>query len=125
MTKPKRLLFESIGKDTQWNYFRLEFDSLIPIFRVNLEGREQLIETEVGYEEYREDESGNPVIRYIDDGAIVIFQKTSIYNRISETYDGRHSKMNTEEFKTYIEELEQHFSKIHDNGGRYSIKKLP
>ena len=112
--KPKRLLFESIGKDTQWNYFRLELDSLTPIYRESPLGYEQLIETEDGYEEYHEELTGKSVIRYINEGAIVIFQKTSIYNNISETYDGRHSKMNTEQFKTYIERLEQAWSMKQD-----------
>ncbi len=37
-------------------------------------------------------------------GDFVIFQKTSTYNRITDTYDGRHNKMSTDEFRLYIEE---------------------
>jgi hypothetical protein len=37
-------------------------------------------------------------------GSFVIFQKTSIYNRNSSTYDGRHNKMNDAEFRNYIQE---------------------
>ncbi|WP_131801046.1 protein kinase domain-containing protein [Bacillus tropicus] len=108
IVKPKRLLFESIGKDFQWNYFRLEISSLAPIIETNNFGFEELLETEKGYEyeRYLEYSSGRSVTRFFKESAIVIFQKTSIYNKISGTYDGRHSKMNTDEFKSYIEMLE-------------------
>ncbi|PFB81961.1 protein kinase domain-containing protein [Bacillus cereus] len=106
IVKPKRLLFESIGKDAQWNYFRLEISSLDPIINRNSLGYEQLLEHDKGYEQYSEYSQGRTVDRFFKEGAFVIFQKTSIYNRISATYDGRHSKMNTDEFKSYIETLE-------------------
>jgi hypothetical protein len=32
----------------------------------------------------------------------VIFTKASIYNQISDTYDGRHAKMSAADFREYI-----------------------
>jgi hypothetical protein len=34
----------------------------------------------------------------------VIFQKTSKYNFIPDTYDARHNKMSTDEFRSYIQD---------------------
>ncbi|MEF8683257.1 UNVERIFIED_CONTAM: protein kinase [Bacillus cereus] len=114
IVKPKRLLFESIGKDSQWNYFRLEISSLNPIINRNSLGYEQLLEHDKGYEEYSEYSQGRTVDRFFEEGAFVIFQKTSTYNKISATYDGRHSKMNTDEFKSYIEMLEAAVSRTEE-----------
>ncbi|WP_143960188.1 hypothetical protein [Litoribacter populi] len=36
-------------------------------------------------------------------GSFVIFCKRSIYNRNPSTYDGRHNKMTTDEFRDYIQ----------------------
>ena len=58
IVKPKRLLFESIGKDAQWNYFRLEISSLDPIINRNSLGYEQLLEHDKGYEQYSEYSQG-------------------------------------------------------------------
>lgn len=106
IVKPKRLIFESIGKDTQWNYFRLEIANLKPIIEENDLGTEHLTEIENGYESYS---GGRGVIRYFRESSIVIFQKTSVYNKISGTYDGRHSKVNTDAFKTYVKKLEESY----------------
>lgn len=46
-------------------------------------------------------EGARVVVRYFK-GAFVIFKKTSIYNQISETYDGRHEKLGADEFKNQI-----------------------
>jgi len=117
IVKPIRLQFESFDDDPQWNYFRLETGELDPTDvypdRVGDWLYEEL--TEVGGEFYASrscwDEnqySGKPLpdhsrvlMRYFR-GAFVIFQKTSIYNRISATYDARHNKMGTDEFRAYI-----------------------
>ena len=75
IVKPKRLLFESIGKDAQWNYFRLEISSLDPIINRNSLGYEQLLEHDKGYEQYSEYSQGRTVDRFFKEGAFVIFQK--------------------------------------------------
>ena len=58
-------------------------------------------------EEYKNGKYLSEEIRYVTrffNGDFVIFQKTSKYNRISVTYDGRHNQMNTNEFRNYIAE---------------------
>jgi len=63
---------------------------------------------DAGY--YGHDETGNElplpeesrVITRWFSGSLVIFAKASTYNAVSGTYDGRHSKMSTEEFREYI-----------------------
>lgn len=117
IVKPIRLLFESFNDDPQWNYFRLETGGLAPTgVHPNLR-RDRLYEelTEVGGEFYASrscwddnEYDGKPLpdnsrvlMRYFR-GAFVIFQKTSIYNRIPATYDARHNKMGADEFRAYI-----------------------
>ncbi|MBK7444552.1 MAG: hypothetical protein IPJ45_00745 [Ignavibacteria bacterium] len=114
--KPKRLLFESFGYDHEWNYFRLEADELEPcgVYEVE-EGdkpfeethdREEVTQVYPGhYEDYNYYESSY----YIEDddyqrpdgmkhvtrwfrGSFVIFNKRSVYNQTTSTYDGRHNK---------------------------------
>ncbi|MDB6095560.1 MAG: Serine/threonine protein kinase [Verrucomicrobia bacterium] len=121
LLKPQRLLFESFGSDLQWNYFRLEADTLAP--SDVYEGAEK-----VGYEElteiggefyadrgywdegyYRDEklpENSRVVMRYFR-GSFVIFQKSSIYNKIGATYDRRHDKMTADEFRKYISDTVQ------------------
>lgn len=113
--KPKSLIFEKMSEDNEWSYFRIETNQLEPsgVYK----------ETDGNYEEVTELEPNNYVNRNVWDaneyqgkplpkgarvvsryfkGSFVIFRKTSIYNSISSTYDGRHSKMSTDEFKEYI-----------------------
>lgn len=40
-------------------------------------------------------------------GSFVIFSKQSVYNYISGTYDARHNKMSSREFRHYIETMRQ------------------
>ncbi|TKJ83844.1 serine/threonine protein kinase [Paenibacillus sp. CFBP13512] len=104
--KPIRLLFESIGRDSEWNYFRLEYDSVSPLFHNYSKGRERLLIVDGNYKENEGDfQLEFDYTRYTDGGAMVIFMKTSTYNKISSTYDGRHNKMTTDEFKLYIEKM--------------------
>lgn len=117
LLKPHRLMFESFGYEAQWNYFRLEAAELAPSgtyeeFDAKY-GHEELTDLgEEGYvdrghwdeQEYRGDPlppGSRVVVRYFR-GAFVIFEKTSLYNKVSETYDGRHNKMNADEFRDYI-----------------------
>lgn len=113
--KPKRLLFESFQSDTQWNYFRLETSELSPLSEKKYAdyGEEPLTEITPGsytdYECYEYDDfNGKPLpdsarqlVRILR-GDFVIFAKTSIYNKVSATYDGRHNKFNSDEFREYI-----------------------
>jgi serine/threonine protein kinase len=119
--KPKRLIFESFGLDWEWNYFRLETNYLDPIGvesgnckpgyhyeeLVEIHPREYIDRMYWDYGEYDGQylpDEARLVFRYVK-GDFVIFQKTSIYNRIRSTYDGRHNKMDTELFRKYIAKL--------------------
>jgi serine/threonine-protein kinase len=114
LIKPKRLVFENFSSDTLWNYFRLETNHLEPtgtggVYR----GSEELVEIEPMHYISRSywDEGiydGKPlpsnarlVSRYIE-GDFVLFAKQSFYNHAPSTYDGRHNKMSTDEFRDYI-----------------------
>ncbi|WP_394130706.1 serine/threonine-protein kinase [Marinobacter nauticus] len=115
--KPRKLTYESFGVDPQWNYFRLEAESIKytgiygnkqPIFPY-----EELVEIEPStyIERYHWDDNeyngeelppeSHLVCRYFE-GAFVIFSTRSIYNRVSATYDGRHNEMSETEFREYI-----------------------
>lgn len=126
IVKPKMLVFESFGFDPEWNYFRLELDQLEPsgIYESD-EGEppyeypldeEELTELRPGeYDEYKllEDrtyyeelgydipETARRVTRRFK-GSYVIFNKRSPYNLTTSTYDARHNKMTTDEFRDYI-----------------------
>jgi len=117
VVKPIRLIFESFSLDYQWNYFRLEIDELEP-FEAN-EREEYSLNYEFIVEDNsgnyrvkkRENEVGRELHRYYKPGAFVLFQKTSIYNKNPSTYDGRHSKVSTEEFREYIKKQALRLSK--------------
>ena len=122
IVKPKRLIFESFGVDTNWNYFRLETGGLHPsgVYdekTLDEEISETVSETHPGkyldyevaahpsyYEEIGHDipDETRHVRRYFK-GDFVIFNKRSHYNLNSSTYDGRHNNMNTDEFREYIQ----------------------
>ena len=114
LIKPKRLIFENFGTNAQWNYFRIETDELEPTgIRSVYRDYEALIEVgplhyidrsywdEGYYEGERLPSNARLVTRYMK-GDFVIFSKTSFYNHASSTYDGRHNKMTTDEFREYI-----------------------
>jgi len=118
LLKPLRLMFESFGHETQWNYFRLEAAELEPSGTYEHYSEEYAHEelTDLGDEgyidraywdenEYRGERlpSGSRVITRHFRGAFVIFEKTSLYNKVSKTYDGRHNRMNGDAFRDYIE----------------------
>lgn len=116
--KPKKLIVENISKDYIWSYFRLELDELEPIFSDEVFGEYERLTDDsngkylswiCGNYGYYEDGTPLPenykiVSRYLN-GNFVMFSKASIYNDISGTYDARHNKFNTEEFRRYIEFL--------------------
>ena len=125
--KPKRLIFESFDYDPEWNYFRLELNELKPSIPHNIEDGEEPYEKRYDHEgvseiypavydkyeivEYRSEykelgyeipDSARQVSRWFR-GSFVIFNKSSVYNQTSSTYDGRHNKMSTEDFREYIQ----------------------
>ena len=114
IVKPKRLIFEAFNDDPEWNYFRLETDDLIPVDPSHKGDKEEMLaELDSGiYTDYDcleyDDYNGEPMpatarpIRRIFNGDFVIFHKTSLYNKTSSTYDGRHNKMNADQFRKHI-----------------------
>lgn len=121
LVKPKKLMFCSFNNDAEWNYFYCEFDKLEPVFEEWVDdGREEVLELESGeykpwdfveyyYEKYDDGYNYAPTnyrrINRCSGGSIVIFRKTSSYNRTPSTYDGRHAKMGAEKFRDYIQHL--------------------
>ena len=126
IVKPKRLLFESFGYNHEWNYFRLETEELKPSGVYETEDGEEPYERSHDEEAVSELSPGQYYPYYImedssyykDDypitdfsrhitrgfrGSFVIFCKRSPYNLDVSTYDGRHNKMTTDEFRKYIQ----------------------
>ena len=116
--KPKKLTYESFGVDAQWNYFRLEIETTqrTDVYGANKYDYsfEEVVEIEQNVyverscwdeNEYKGEilpKTAKLLCRYIK-GCFVIFSTRSIYNRVSETYDGRHNTMKEGEFRDYIE----------------------
>ncbi len=118
IVKPKRLIFESFNYDHEWNYLRLELNDLEPsgVYENNEDSvYESVSEISSGQyedysiveyfsdykEEYNLTEKSRLVTRWFK-GSFVIFCKRSTYNSISATYDGRHNKFTSDEFRSYI-----------------------
>lgn len=121
IVKPKRLVFETFGDDFQWNYFRLELDSLEPC-RLNDDDvqeaedrREELAElspasyypvdilkNRPNYKSQYFIPYGARIVRRWFGGNFVIFSKRSYYNLASQTYDGRHDRFDSDGFRDYI-----------------------
>lgn len=115
LIKPKRLVFENFNSDIQWNYFRIETETLEPtgVGDMYRDIREDLVEIEpLHYIDYsywsegyydgeRLPSSARIVTRHLK-GDFVIFSKRSIYNLAPSTDDGRHNQMTTDEFREYI-----------------------
>lgn len=132
--KPKRLLFESFGYNPEWNYFRLELDKLNPSDVHEQEEGEEAYDKQHDHEAVSELSPGEyypyhimeDSYYYKDDyyitdfsrhvtrwfrGSFVIFCKRSTYNLTPSTYDGRHDKMTTDEFRDYIQSTVDSFKK--------------
>lgn len=122
IVKPKRMIYESFSYNHDWNYFRLELDELNPSGVYDKEyyqesDYEEVSEISPGvyddfnlvefFTDYAEShhltEYSRHVTRWLK-GCFVIFCKRSAYNADSSTYDGRHNKYSTDEFRKYIEE---------------------
>ncbi|ENW05309.1 serine/threonine protein kinase [Acinetobacter beijerinckii] len=115
--KPRKLTYESFGVDPQWNYFRLEaepiektgvygdYDSIAPYEElVEIEPTNYIERHHWDYNEYNGEElpdEARLVCRYFE-GSFVIYSTRSIYNLVSDTYDGRHNQMTESEFRHYI-----------------------
>ena len=103
-------MFESFYSNNEWYYFRIDLEELEPripdsfhrefyddILRLkNGDYVETSKEDDYSYDQYEK-------ITFILSGSIVIFSKSSTYNADSTTYDGRHNKMNSEKFRSYIQ----------------------
>lgn len=130
IVKPKRLIFNSLGGDCSWDYFRLEIEKLNPsgVYDFDISDREELAYLsdgtyldraywDLGYyedtygnrKEFTQDD--NVITRYLEEGAFIIVAKTSIYNRIPGTYDARHNKMTDKEFYNYMKRSKNNFGK--------------
>lgn len=115
--KPKCMTFESFS-DPIWNYFRIETQELEPsgVYKDKEYPSEELTEIESGkyvdrsywdegeYEGEKLPKTARVLTRHLK-GSFVIFAKSSHYNRNSSTYDARHNKMTSEEFRVYIENI--------------------
>ena len=114
IVKPKRLIFESFGFDTEWNYFRLETGELEPtgltfVYRDCETLRELAPLNYVSEDEWdndRDNEKSYPadarlIKRYMR-GDCLIIQQTSLYNRSGYTYVGNHNLMDSDSFRHYI-----------------------
>ncbi len=142
IVKPKRLIFESFGYDPEWNYFRLETYELEPAVPIDVEEGEEPYHIRYNYEavselypgeyypyhiledrdyyseQYPINEYSRQVTRYLR-GSFVIFNKRSPYNLESSTYDARHDKMDTEEFRAYIQRNVDRFKEMQENKPLY------
>lgn len=120
IVKPYKLIFHSFGDSYEWAYFRLETYELEQsnVYKTKLENNEEVVDLgnasyidrkfwDMGfyYDENQNkkefDNNATVVTRHFN-GSFVIFAKSSIYNRVSSTYDGRHNKMSDERFRKYI-----------------------
>jgi serine/threonine protein kinase len=126
IVKPVRLLFESFNDDLQWNYFRLETGGLAPSEVYCDTPQTELYEevtdlggqTYVSFSAWNNNEylgkplpEGSRAVTRFYRGAFVIFQKSSIYNSVPATYDGRHNKMSSDDFRASIATVVAHRKK--------------
>ena len=130
IVKPKRLIFNSLGEDYSWDYFRLEIENLDPsgVYDIDDLDIEELTYLSDGtyldrtywdlgyyYDSYGNQKEftskDNVVTRYLKEGSFVIVAKTSVYNKIPATSDGRHNKMTDAEFYNYMKRNKNNFYK--------------
>lgn len=136
----KSLTFYSFGKETEWNYFRLDaYDDVEPVFLKELpeeitEADEELTELFPGvyaplevweydeeYHGYCPTENMRRIARYYR-GSFVLFNTRSSYNLESSTHN-RHSHFTKEEFEFYIQGCSQGRYDLRDNEGIYAVVK--
>lgn len=124
IVSPVELSFESFGADhLEWAYFRLEtgpllaFDSGKPLTAKGERATELRPGVYVDYSAWEQgyhghDDNDNEIplpkgarpIERLANGVFAIFAKSSFYNKITSTYDGRHAKMSREDFRAYVAE---------------------
>lgn len=108
--KPRVLVFDSIDSEPEWSYFRLELQEMKPsgVYQNTEKMHEELYENAPGefemYSDYKPNEYCRHIVRLLK-GGLLIVPKTSYYNNIPSTYDGRHSKYSNETFKEYMRTL--------------------
>ena len=122
IVKPKKLSFEYINDEADWNYFLLETEKLEPIsfdYGRQDEYSEEVCEVSPAkyktFEEYDKMSEADidaikprHVCRYLK-GSFVFFHKDSIYNQSVSKYKGEHDKMSSDKFHDAIVELSQKF----------------
>lgn len=117
---PVKLTFHSFDDDNEneWSYFRIELKSLkqTGVYNKTIDFMEPLTELyPLHYVErkYWDDGEYNgqslpntarDLLRWLK-GSMVIFGKSSHYNRHNRTYDGRHNKYDDDQFRNYIENV--------------------
>ena len=117
LVKLKSLSFISVGTDNSCGYFYLETLKQIPTgvnerikispYMVNLIELSPLNYMIDKFGDYGEDDydrlplTARPLIRILK-GDLVIFSKSSLYNNLSNTDNGRHSIMGAVNFKKYV-----------------------
>ena len=118
LVKPKALFFERFDKNEEWNYLLLECKELNPVYSADFE-YEILVEdypahyVSAEYEQYgvydydsgKELPSGYKVVARYLKGKFLFVLKSGPYNKIPETYDGRHGKFSYEELREYTNQL--------------------
>jgi serine/threonine protein kinase len=122
IAKPSELIMENIDDDPSWSYFRLELEQLQESGHSSVyNGKEYITEHIPGnyisweygnYGHYEDGTSLQKTARLVDRylcGVFVIFSKSSLYNKIIGTYDARHNKMNSTEFRNYIIQMKHDF----------------
>lgn len=124
--KPNRLIFENVSDDHLWSYFRLELLELRAEVEKDNIDMESVTEYEPGkyiswihgnygyYEDKPLPQSSRMVERILR-GTFVFFAKSSVYNHISGTYDSRHDKFRTDEFRSYIEKMRSRWMETKGN----------
>ena len=116
--RPKRLLYERVSDDFQWNYFRLEVEETDVIsedFRTDSymeefgeltegDGNIRLIpipELDEMSREESEKYKARHIARFLK-GSMVVFHKNSLYNMLITQYKGEHDKVQADEFREHI-----------------------
>lgn len=122
--KPKLFSAENVDKDFIWSYFRLELEGLEPVISGNELNREFLTEDVPGhylswkrgnygyYENGKKLPDNYKMVDRFLNGSFVFFSKASVYNSISGTYDARHNKMSSSEFRKDIEKMKEDYNSI-------------
>lgn len=115
IVKPKKLSFEFINDEAEWNYFLLETENLkptalnygqqddyteevyeiSPVQYISLEQFENMSKADIDSLKPRH------ICRYLK-GSFVFFHKDSVYNKSVSKYKGEHDKMSSDVFHNTI-----------------------